>query len=202
MDLPGSNPEADRPQSPLPDVRLRPFTEADYELLASWLTTPFDLMVWGGSRFKLPLTAEQLDRHLIATRSESPSRYVYTAELDGQPIGHIELNAVSRKHSCATLCRVLVGKPRARGRGLGQTMVERALEVAFDRLGLHRIDLNVYDQNAAAIACYERVGFCQESLLREARRFGDERWSLVHMSILAREWRDRRGDDPPEANRS
>ena len=202
MDLSESNPEVERQKSPRPDVRLRPFAPADYELLASWLTTPFELIVWGGSRFKLPLTAEQLDRHLIATRSEFPLRHVFTAELDGQPVGHIELNAVSREHSCATLCRVLVGKPRARGRGLGQAMVERALEVAFDQLGLHRVDLNVHDQNVVAIACYERVGFRREGLLREARRFGDERWSLVHMSILAPEWRKRRGGDPSETNRS
>lgn len=68
-------------------------------------------------------------------------------------------------------------------------MVLRALEIGFDRLGLHRVDLVVFDFNAGAIACYERAGFVIEGRLREARRFGEDYWTLVQMSILEHEWR-------------
>jgi RimJ/RimL family protein N-acetyltransferase len=61
----------------------------------------------------------------------------------------------------------------------------------FDELALHRIDLVVFDFNLAAIACHERAGFAEESRLREARRFGEEYWTLVQMSILEGEWRAR-----------
>jgi RimJ/RimL family protein N-acetyltransferase len=73
-------------------------------------------------------------------------------------------------------------------------MVRRALEVAFDQLRLHRVDLVVFDFNAGAIACYERVGFVTEGRLREARRLGAEYWTLVQMSMLEQEWRARPRD--------
>jgi RimJ/RimL family protein N-acetyltransferase len=72
-------------------------------------------------------------------------------------------------------------------------MVRRVVQVGFERLRLHRIDLVVFDFNASAIACYERAGFLKEGCLREARRIGEEYWSLVQMSILETEWPARVG---------
>jgi RimJ/RimL family protein N-acetyltransferase len=80
-------------------------------------------------------------------------------------------------------------------------MVRRALEVGFGELGLHRIDLVVFDFNTAAIACYEKAGFVVEGRLREARRLGDEYWTLVQMSILEEEWRARAGASSREGAR-
>jgi len=65
----------------------------------------------------------------------------------------------------------------------------QALHIGFDDLGLHRIDLGVYDFNTAAIRCYELEGFVKEGHLRQARRVGDEIWSLDLMGILEGEWR-------------
>jgi RimJ/RimL family protein N-acetyltransferase len=76
-------------------------------------------------------------------------------------------------------------------------------QVGFEQLRLHRIDLVVFDFNTSAIACYERAGFVKEGYLREARRFGEEYWSLVQMSILETEWAARvapgRGGDAGSA---
>ena len=68
-------------------------------------------------------------------------------------------------------------------------MLRRLLQIGFDGLGLHRIDLVVFDFNRAAIKCYEGVGFVKEGHLRESRRIGNEYWSLYQMSILEHEWR-------------
>ena len=68
-------------------------------------------------------------------------------------------------------------------------MVDAALEVAFRDLRLHRVDLTVFDFNAAAIACYERAGFSVAGRLRDLRRLRDEEyWTALVMSILEDEW--------------
>ena len=67
-------------------------------------------------------------------------------------------------------------------------MVGTALRVAFDELGLHQVELFVFDFNAAAVGCYERAGFRHEGTLREARRCGDAYWNVRVMSILEHEW--------------
>jgi len=47
-------------------------------------------------------------------------------------------------------------------------MVDAVLAIGFDEIGLHRIDLGVFDFNTRAIRCYEKCGFVQEGLAREA----------------------------------
>jgi RimJ/RimL family protein N-acetyltransferase len=46
----------------------------------------------------------------------------------------------------------------------------------------------VFDFNQAAIACYKRAWFTIEGRLREARRVGEEYWTLYLMSLLESEW--------------
>lgn len=107
----------------------------------------------------------------------------------GAAVGHVELNDIDARHRSATLSRVLVGPEAARGRGLGGAMVEAVLAVAFGELGLHRVDLRVFDYNAPAIACYERTGFRKEGLLRECRLLGGRWLSVWLMAILEGEWK-------------
>jgi len=64
-----------------------------------------------------------------------------------------------------------------------------ALKICFEELNLHRVDLFVYDFNEIAIACYRGTGFVEEGCMRESRKFEDEYWSLIQMSILENEWK-------------
>jgi RimJ/RimL family protein N-acetyltransferase len=68
-------------------------------------------------------------------------------------------------------------------------MVRGVLAVAFDEMRLHRVDLFVFDFNASAIACYERLGFRHEGRLRDYRRLGDRYLTSLLMSMLEDEWR-------------
>jgi RimJ/RimL family protein N-acetyltransferase len=56
-------------------------------------------------------------------------------------------------------------------------------------VGLHRVELDVYDFNTRARHIYEKLGFVLEGTKREALRF-DDGWVDCHvMGLLAREWR-------------
>ncbi len=109
---------------------------------------------------------------------------------DGEVVGHIELDAIDRRNRSARISRVLIADVW-RGRGSGSSMVRALLEFGFGELGLHRIDLVVFDFNLTAIACYEKAGFVREGQIRDARRMGDDYWSLYQMSMLENEWRNR-----------
>ena len=52
-------------------------------------------------------------------------------------------------------------REEARGRGLGRALVEAALERARER-GCRRIELDVNEDNTAALALYEACGFSRE----------------------------------------
>lgn len=67
-------------------------------------------------------------------------------------------------------------------------MVRAVLAVAFQELGMHRVELGVFDVNPVAIVCYERVGFQRDGVRRDVFLASTEPrtyWSEVVMSILA-----------------
>lgn len=171
-------------------VELQPFTEADWPTLIGWIDSPEFMMQWGGPAFSYPLDAAQLEPLLRAAAAKEPEVLLFKAvdSEDRQTVGHIQLLAIDRANRSARIGRVLVGPPHLRGRGIGTQMIRALLHIAFARLGLHRIDLYVFDFNYGAIACYEKSGFRRKGVLRDARKVGDAYWSLVEMSILEEEW--------------
>ena len=65
------------------------------------------------------------------------------------------------------------------------------LWLAFDRIGLHRVGLSVFEFNERAIGSYEKVGFQVEGRDREAISRDGQRWDEPRMGILAPEWQAR-----------
>ena len=172
-------------------VELRPFMTADIDQLIAWVPSADFLLQFAGPRFRYPLTREQLEGFLERS-SGAESLHMPFAAMDAatrETIGHIQLVSIDRPNRSVTIGRVLVGPAELRGRGVGRQMVSAALRIAFEELNMHRVDLGVFDFNTSAIACYERVGFRREGVLRDHRRAGERYWSLILMSILEDEWR-------------
>jgi RimJ/RimL family protein N-acetyltransferase len=172
-------------------IVLKPFDRLDFSRLIGWVKSPEFLLQWAGPIFEYPLDSAQLAEYINGAEGDSAKRRIFKAlRIDtNEVVGHIELNDIDEKNKSAALCRVLIGKPSLRGKGIGTQMVARLLAIGFEHFRLHRIDLVVFDFNTAAINCYKRVGFTIEGHLRDARRFGDQYWSLYQMSILAPEWK-------------
>ena len=177
-------------------VVLEPFTEADFDRLIGWIPSSDFLLQWAGPDFEYPLNREQLNEYLKGTQGDLPSKLIYKVvdSENGTAIGHIELGAIDRRNGSARVCRVLVGDSVYRGRGVGTVMMEKIVEIGFCQLGLHRIELAVFDFNTSAIRCYEKVGFVKEGHLRECRKAGDGYWSSYIMAILRREWESSRNE--------
>jgi RimJ/RimL family protein N-acetyltransferase len=168
-------------------IELQAFGREDFQRLMSWISSPEFLLQWAGPIFQFPLDTPQLERYLAAATETPPVRKIFKAVAGGEVVGHIELDVIDRRNSSARMSRVLI-TDAWRGRGTGRAMVQALLELGFGELGLHRIDLVVFDFNLTAIACYEKAGFVREGHIRDARRMGDGYWSLYQMSMLEDEW--------------
>jgi RimJ/RimL family protein N-acetyltransferase len=71
-----------------------------------------------------------------------------------------------------------------RGRGVGSALVAAAIEWARGR-GLHKLSLEVFPHNEAAIALYRKFGFVEEGrLVKHVRRQSGELWDLIEMGLL------------------
>ena len=103
-------------------VDLKPFVEADFKRLMSWITDEAMLMQFAGPLFSYPLSFRQLDQYL-----EDYQRWVFKAILlpEKITIGHAEIYWPDLER--AVLCRLLIGDAALRGRGYGQEMIEQLL---------------------------------------------------------------------------
>jgi RimJ/RimL family protein N-acetyltransferase len=112
-------------------------------------------------------------------------------ERNGRLVGSVRLWRVSDRNRSAMLT-IFIGEKRAWNRGYGQDALRLALRHAFTNMGLHRVELHVFDFNERAIRCYERVGFVREGARREAL-FRDNRFhdilvmGVTRGEFLARE---------------
>lgn len=171
-------------------IELISFDESHFNLLIEWSPTSEFLLQWAGPGLTYPLTRRQLHLLVQSTSCTPPNAYLYSARSrsDGRIIGHGEIGHIDRRNLNAELMRILVGPPDLRGKGYGQTIVSELVRIGFGKLGLHRLDLKVFDFNHSAIRCYERTGFIHEGTLREARKQGDEYWNTYIMGLLRHEW--------------
>ncbi|AJT70088.1 hypothetical protein T261_8496 [Streptomyces lydicus] len=128
------------------------------------------LRAWYGSR------ADQDDRLDLAVVERATGDVVGEAVLNEWAPGN---------ESCSFRISFV---PGAHGRGLGTEATRLIVGYGFEKLGLHRISLEVYAFNPRARRVYEKVGFVPEGVLRGALLWEGERVDAAVMSILAPEW--------------
>lgn len=170
-------------------IHLEPFSPQDIDELMSWIKSEEEMIIWAGTRFTWPLDHSQIENYMTR-RLANNIQYVIFKAIDLETkkmVGHIEIASIDLVNKSATLVHVLV-KPEFRNQGYGSEMVKQALEISFNYLKLHRIDLIVFDFNQNAIACYQKQGFVLEGTMREAKWSGKVYWSMCLMSILKPEW--------------
>ncbi|MEV0328211.1 GNAT family protein [Micromonospora echinospora] len=181
---------ADKPTLTGERVLLRPFRDDDLPALRAALADPEVIRLTGS------VGVAHDEEHL---RRWYASRNAQTDRLDlavvdratGTCVGEVVLNQWdARNRSCNF--RTLIG-PAGRDRGLGTEAVRLVVGHGFERLGLHRISLEVYHLNPRARRVYEKVGFVAEGVLRDALRDGDRWVDATVMSVLAPEWAVHRG---------
>lgn len=176
-------------------VTLRPVTADDAETMIAIFADPDVSRLTGSVNSSAPAEAMPLDgaRRWYGSRAYAEDRLdlAIVERATGRLVGEAVLNEWDPGSSSASF-RTLIG-PAGRDRGLGTESTRLLLTYAFERLGLHRVGLEVFDFNPRARHVYEKVGFVYEGTRRHALRFDDE-WIDAHdMSILAHEWERHRG---------
>jgi len=114
-------------------------------------------------------------------------------EKNGHLVGSVRLWRVSERNRSAMLT-IFIGEKRAWNRGYGQDALRLMLRHAFGPMGLHRVELHVFDFNQRAIAAYERVGFVREGARRDAL-FRDNRfYDIIVMGVTRGEFHAREAE--------
>jgi RimJ/RimL family protein N-acetyltransferase len=117
------------------------------------------------------------ERAVLFARSAGES---IVAVADGQLIGmlHIEVS----RHGFGEMGMLV--ERGWRGRGVGSALVVAAADWARNH-GLHKLCLEVFAHNGAAIALYRKCGFVEEGRrARQYRRASGELWDSIVMGLV------------------
>lgn len=165
-------------------VTLRVLTEDDFEPIFAAYEDP-EVTRFTGSHKEI--TAETA-REWLRTRADQPDR-LDLAIVDNETglcVGEAVLNEWDPDNESCSF-RILIG-PTGRGRGLGTEATRLIVGYGFEKLGLHRISLEVYAFNPRARRAYEKAGFTAEGTMRHALLWNGERVDATLMSLLAPDW--------------
>lgn len=107
---------------------------------------------------------------------------------NGAIIGESVINEIDWNLRCANF-RIALYQQTERGKGIGTWATEITRDFAFEKLKLHRLELDVYSFNPRAEKVYLKAGFKRDGVLRDAIMDGDSYADDIIMSILEDEWK-------------
>ena len=84
----------------------------------------------------------------------------------------------------AIVLGMMIGNKEYWGKGIGTEVVKLGLEFAFRNLKVHKVYLDVREDNRGAIKIYEKNGFYHEGILKEHVFKNERYYDLVLMSAI------------------
>lgn len=158
-------------------VVLRPAELDDVDRLTEIRSTPEVHDRWGGDDVR----AEVLDD--LADDETHP----YVVEVHGTVLGVVQWSEEPTPMYRHASIDIFLD-PAVHGRGLGSDAVATLARHLVDDLGHRRLVIDPATDNAAAIACYRKVGFRPVGVMRRYERAPDGSWhDGLLMDLLADE---------------
>jgi diamine N-acetyltransferase len=100
-------------------------------------------------------------------------------------VGYAILSGLGDPHNAVEFRRLAVSK---KGKGYGRDAIRLIKRLCFEKLGVHRLWLDVISDNFRAVKLYHSEGFRKEGLIRDCVRSGEEYRSIWVMALLAPEY--------------
>lgn len=156
-------------------MQIRPANKEDIAFIVTLEQRP---------EFSPFINAWPAERHARAM-NDADFRYLMFDE-GGPALGYAFLNGLTSPNRAIQLCRIALAEP---GNGHGRAACRLIMAEVFDRLGAHRLHLDLFEDNARAEHLYRALGFTLEGVARDAERRGNQFRSLKLMAILEPEYR-------------
>jgi len=172
-------------------VRLRRPERADLPRFAAWLDDPevrrhlalvYPMSVVLEEKwFEEQLEAEPALQALVIEAERVGGEAAWNA------VGVIGFHAIDWRSRAGEL-GLFIGEKSLWNAGYGTDATRTLVQWGFRELNLNRVSLRVFEDNAAAIRCYEKIGFRHEGRLRQDR-FQDGRYlDTLVMGLLRDEY--------------
>ena len=162
-------------------ILFRPLTRLDLPDRVRWFSDP-EVSMFLGDSVRNGTTLQQ-QRKWFKKQKDSKGSSFFVIEVDKKPVGNIALIEINKIDKNAGVF-IVIGEKEYWGCGVSQKALEYITKYGFRKLLLHKIWLQVYEPNIAAIKCYEKFGFEIEGEHTEMVRLDDEYFSEIFMGLV------------------
>lgn len=163
-------------------VRLRPLQKSDENLLYEWINHRETRLK---SSAYYPISEQDHHEWMAKMMRKSIDRVIFVIEkiVVSETVGICQLSNINLYNRSGEL-QIRIGSSSSRGKGYGSEVVNLLTYFAFNDLGLHRVYLQVQENNSEAIRAYEKCGFCKEGVLIDADYIDGNYVNLIVMSKI------------------
>ena len=130
---------------------------------------------------------EEIERFIVKSSNDSARRHFLICNNKNSIIGECVLMDIDAEYKSCSY-RIAIFNKTNFNKGIGYKATKEVLKYAFKNLKLHRIELEVFDYNPRAKAMYEKCGFKEEGIKRDALFINEEFHNIYIMSILSYEF--------------
>lgn len=166
-------------------IRLRPYKACDAQVITKWIKDEYAFRQWSADRYeKYPITADDMNSYY--DRDKNNERiWGMTAFDDTGIVGHFTMRFPKDKSLDEIRLGFVIVDDKKRGNGYGKEMLSLAIQYAFDFVKVKKISLGVFENNKAAINCYEACGFKKVALENtESYHCMGEVWNCIEMEVV------------------
>lgn len=117
-----------------------------------------------------------------------PAGYGICLKGSNKVIGSVDFN---HRHADDVLEMGYLLHPDYWGQGIMSEAAHALLEVGFNLVGLHKIEIGCYSYNKASHRVAEKLGFTLESKIRDRKDAQGKRCDLLRYGLLKSEWEGR-----------
>ena len=132
------------------------------------------------------VTSQKVEEHEVFLGDKDIRHLII--ENDERSVGYILLAGLEDENDNIEFMRIVVSE---KGKGYGRKSLKLVKQLVFEELNAHRLWLDVFDFNERAKGLYESEGFTVEGVWRECVKGESGRKSLVFMSMLRDEYKER-----------
>lgn len=164
-------------------LKLRPYKACDALIITKWFKSEFAFRQWCADRYdKYPITPDDMNEYFDRDKNND-NIWGMTAFNDKRIVGHFTMRYPNNNKNEIRLGFVIIDDSQRR-KGYGKEMISLAIKYAFEFLKVNKISLGVFENNIAAINCYESCGFKKVILdKRECYECMGEIWNCIEMEL-------------------
>lgn len=172
-------------------IMLREYRKEDLPFIRSWVNDR-EITDYLSDIFLYPHTLNVTEDFLnnMLEGNTNMKGFIIAHKDTEDYIGQIDLIKIDWVNRVGTI-GIVIGTKENLSKGYGTEAIRLLQEFAFNRLNLHKLDLEVRAYNQRAINCYKKCGFIEEGRIRENFYKDGEYTDTLFMGILKREWMDR-----------